>query len=154
MLRDRYDPMRVRVRYAHLEALQCHRCAYPRGSTASDTPFSIITTHRFCCPPVPYGCHRLNIYRHVERTRQRYVLFAGMLSTDNVLSVLFADSVGDDVLQLFHTPTVARMPLGNGRGWFSDVTRTVPLCQFGYSANAALVADLRRCTPQLQRFLE
>lgn len=58
---------------------------------------------------------------------------------------------GEDVLQLHVTPQIDRMPLGNAKSWFSAQTRAIPLGQFGYPANAALWADLRRFAPHIWR---
>lgn len=59
----------------------------------------------------------------------------------------------DDVLWLFHTPAVTRMPIGAAHSWFSDQTRAIPLRQFGYPHNQRLYADLGRFAPQLGRYL-
>lgn len=59
----------------------------------------------------------------------------------------------EDVLWLFHTPHVTRLPIGTAHAWFSDQTRAVPLRQFGYPNNPRLYADLGRFAPQLGRYL-
>lgn len=126
----------------------CRRCFEPLATAAT-------------LPAAPATGETCRMYR-AKAAGTLLVLSSGMLeyaapeiafhtTWDNAARI--AHRLGDDLLQLFHTPTVVRMPLGSGRGWFSDVTRTVPLRQFGYPANAELVADLRRCAPQLQRYL-
>lgn len=59
----------------------------------------------------------------------------------------------DDYLRLHQTPQIITMSLASSRSWFSDMTRTIPLRQFGYPLNQEFVVDLRRYAPQLQRFL-
>ena len=70
---------------------------------------------------------------------------------NNVASI--THGVSDDQLWLYQTPERIKMPLGSGRTWFSEITRTVPLRQFGYPANHQLSHDLGRYAPQLRRYL-
>jgi hypothetical protein len=58
------------------------------------------------------------------------------------------------LLWLYQTPHVIRLPLGNSRTWFSDVTRTIPLAPFGYPHNPDLRRDLWNYAPQLRRSLQ
>jgi hypothetical protein len=62
--------------------------------------------------------------------------------------------VDEDLLWLYQTPQRIKLPLANSRVWFSDITRTIPLRQFGYPTNRELSLDLYRYAPQLRRILE
>jgi hypothetical protein len=55
--------------------------------------------------------------------------------------------------RLYQTPQQIKMPLGSGRVWFSDITRTIPLRQFGYPNNQQLSFDLGRYAPHLLHYL-
>jgi hypothetical protein len=70
---------------------------------------------------------------------------------NNVASI--TQAVGDEQLRLYQTPQQIKMPLGSGRVWFSDITRTIPLRQFGYPNNQQLSFDLGRYAPHLLRYL-
>jgi hypothetical protein len=69
----------------------------------------------------------------------------------NVASI--SHDADDDRLWLYQTPQQIKMPLGSGRTWFSDSTRTIPLRQFGYPANHDLSLNLGRYAPHLRRYL-
>jgi len=61
--------------------------------------------------------------------------------------------VDEDLLWLYQTPQQIKLPLASSRAWFSDITRTIPLRQFGYPANRELSFDLYRYAPQLRHLL-
>src|SRR5262245_42133279 len=69
---------------------------------------------------------------------------------NNVASITHDEH--EDQLWLYQTPQRIKMPLGSGRTWFSDSTRTIPLRQFGYPANQDLSLDLGRYAPHLRRY--
>jgi hypothetical protein len=70
---------------------------------------------------------------------------------NNVASI--TQAADDEQLHLYQTPQRVKMPLGNGRVWFSNITRTIPLRQFGYPNNQQLSSELGRYAPHLFRYL-
>jgi hypothetical protein len=70
---------------------------------------------------------------------------------NNVASI--TQAADDEQLHLYQTPQRIKMPLGSGRVWFSNITRTIPLRQFGYPNNQQLSFDLGHYAPHIFRYL-
>lgn len=55
------------------------------------------------------------------------------------------------ILWLYQTPQQLQLKLSSSQTWFSAITRSIPLDQFGYPDNQALWHDLWNFAPQLRR---
>jgi hypothetical protein len=127
----------------------CRRCLGPLLPSAS-TRQGLPMTGETCSI---YRARATDARLLLSRSLVEYTASGIALATiwNNVASI--TQTADDDQLHLYQTPQQIKMPLGSGRVWFSDVTRTIPLRQFGYPNNQQLSFDIGRYAPHLHLYL-
>ena len=127
----------------------CRRCLGPLSSDVSTAQANTMTGETCSL----YRARATDALLLLSRTLVEYTAPGITFTTtwNNVASI--TQDEGDEQLRLYQTPQQIKMPFGSGRVWFSDITRTIPLRQFGYPNNQQLSFDLGRYAPHVQRHL-
>ena len=133
-----------------IDQQMCNRCLGPLPSERASLP-PVAMTDETCHL---YQAATLSAMLLFSRTRLEYSAERVAFTTAwNNVAQVSRETTGWQ-LWLYQTPQQIRLPLGSSHTWFSDITRTVPLDQFGYPNNKALWQDLWNYAPQVRRTLQ
>jgi hypothetical protein len=132
-----------------IEQSICARCLGPLLPNPSSAPAEPMTGETCSL----YRASASNSLLLLSRTTLEYTAAEVAFTTpwSNVASI--THGADDDLLWLYQTPQQIKLSLGSSHAWFSEITRTIPLRQFGYPANHQLSSDLFRYAPQLRHFI-